>query len=139
MRCLGRAKDPELIQRTLDFILGGEVKTQDIYLPASGLRGHAEGVKALFSWLTEKWPEICKRLSGNPSILGSMVSICTSSFVKPEQLESVENFFNGVDTKAFDQPLAQSKDSIRSKISWLARDRDDVAAWVQENIQKARL
>ncbi|KAI0817898.1 peptidase family M1-domain-containing protein [Xylaria sp. FL0064] len=140
LRCLGRAKDPELIQRTLDLALSNEVKSQDIYLPTSGLRSHAEGVEVLFKWLTEKWPEVYKRLSGNPPILGSMVTICTSSFTKPEQLERVEKFFKDIDTKSFDQPLAQSKDAIRSKISWLARDRDDVATWVRENgYKKANL
>lgn len=87
----------------------------------------------MFSWLTEKWPEIYKRLSGNPPILGSMVTICTSSFAKPEQLQKVEEFFKDIDTKSFAQPLAQSKDAIRSKIAWLERDRDDVATWVREN------
>ncbi|KAI0533567.1 peptidase family M1-domain-containing protein [Xylaria digitata] len=140
LRCLGRAKDPELIQRTLDFSLSDEVKSQDVYLPTSGLRSHAEGIEALFSWLTEKWPEIYKRLSGNPPILGSMVTICTSSFAKPEQLEKVEQFFKDIDTKSFVQPLAQSKDAIRSKISWLQRDRDNVATWVKENgYKKANL
>ncbi|KAI1808367.1 peptidase family M1-domain-containing protein [Daldinia bambusicola] len=133
LRCIGRAKDPALIKQTLDFVLSGEVKSQDLYLPASGLRSHAEGIEALFNWLTEKWPEITKRLSGNSPILGSMVTICTSSFAKPEQLQRVEEFFKDIDTKNFAQPLAQSKDAIRSKISWLERDRDDVAQWVKEN------
>ncbi|KAI1454391.1 peptidase family M1-domain-containing protein [Annulohypoxylon moriforme] len=133
LRCIGRAKEPALIKSTLDLILNGEVKSQDIYLPASGLRSHAEGIEALFTWLTEKWPEINKRLSGNAPILGSMVTICTSSFAKQEQLQKVEEFFKDIDTKAFAQPLAQSKDAIRSKISWVERDRDDVATWVKEN------
>ncbi|KAI0018365.1 peptidase family M1-domain-containing protein [Xylariomycetidae sp. FL0641] len=139
LRTIGRAKDPELIQRTLDFILSDEVKSQDLYLPASGLRSHAEGIEALFSWMTKRWPDIIKRLSGNPPILGSMVTICTSSFAKPEQLERVEKFFEGIDTKLFDQSLAQSKDAIRSKISWVKRDHDDVALWVKENGYKASL
>lgn len=133
MRCIGRAKEPALIKSTLDLVLSGEVKSQDLYLPASGLRSHAEGIEALFSWLTEKWPEISKRLSGNAPILGSMVTICTSSFAKPEQLKKVEEFFENIETKSFAQPLAQSKDAIRSKISWVERDRNDVAAWVKEN------
>ncbi|RYP76131.1 hypothetical protein DL771_001955 [Monosporascus sp. 5C6A] len=133
LRSLGRAKDPALIQRTLDFTLSGEVKSQDLYLPTSGLRNHSEGIEALFSWMTEKWPEITKRLSGNPPILSSMVNICTGGFAKPEQLEKVEDFFRDIDTKNFDQSLAQCKDSIRSKIAWLQRDREDVASWVKEN------
>ncbi|CAJ2501512.1 Uu.00g043650.m01.CDS01 [Anthostomella pinea] len=139
LRCLGRAKNPELIQRTIGLILGNEVKSQDMYLPAGALRSHPEGIEALWTWLTEKWPEINKRLSGTPSMLSTMVTLCTSSFTKPEQLERVEKFFKDVDTTAFDQSLAQSKDSVRSKISWLERDRDDVAAWVKKNGYKASL
>lgn len=134
LRCLGRARDPALMQRTLDMMLSGDVKSQDIYLPASGLRGHPEGIEMLFQWLTEKWPEVQKRLSGNPPILASMVTISTSSFAKQEQLDKVEAFFKGVDTKAFDQPLAQCKDAIRSKIAWVARDGEDVANWVKANV-----
>lgn len=133
LRTLGRAKDPELIQRTLDMILSGEVKSQDLYLPASGLRSHPEGIEALYEWMTEKWPEVSKRLNGNANILGSMVTICTSSFAKQEQLDKVEEFFNNVDTKMFLQPLAQTKDAIRSKIAWVNRDRSDVASWVKDN------
>lgn len=62
-----------------------------------------------------------------------MVTICTSSFAKQEQLTRVEEFFKDIDTKTFAQPLAQNKDAIRSKIAWLERDRDDVATWVKEN------
>lgn len=116
------------------MMLSGDVKSQDIYLPASGLRGHPEGIEMLFQWLTEKWPEVQKRLSGNPPILASMVTISTSSFAKQEQLDKVEAFFKDVDTKAFDQPLAQCKDAIRSKIAWVARDGDDVASWVKANV-----
>ena len=136
---MGRAKDPELIKRTLDFILSGEVKSQDLYLPAAGLRSHREGTEALFTWMKANWTEIAKRLGGNPSILSSVVTICSSSFTKEQQLAEVEAFFKTVDTKSFDQSLAQSKDAVRSKIAWVARDATDVADWVKENGYQAKL
>lgn len=139
MRSLGRARDPELIKQTLALTLSGEVKNQDLYLPVSGLRSHAEGIDALFTWLQEQWGELHSRLSGNPGMLSTMVTICTAGFTKPEQLEKVKAFFKSVDTKAFDQSLAQSKDSVRSKISWIERDAEDVAAWVKDNGYKANL
>ena len=133
LRCLGRAKDPELIQRTLDMLFGGEVKEQDIYLPAAGLRSHPEGIEALFGWMTQNWDELVKRLPPGLSMLGSMVTILTSSFATPEQKARVEAFFGDRTTSGFDQSLAQSLDAIQSKISWLERDRDDVANWLKEN------
>lgn len=50
LRSLGRAKQPELIKRTLDLLFSGEIKDQDIYMPTSGLRSHPEGIEALFTW-----------------------------------------------------------------------------------------
>ncbi|KAK3695352.1 aminopeptidase 2 [Podospora appendiculata] len=133
LRCLGRSKDPELIQRTLGMLFGGEVKDQDIYMPTAGLRSHPEGIKALFVWMTENWDELVKRFPPALSMLGTMVSIFTSSFTTKEQLLEVEKFFKDKNTSGYEMSLAQSLDSVRSKISWLERDRADVAAWLKEN------
>lgn len=133
MRCLGRAKDPELIKRTLDLLFSGEIKDQDIYMPTAGLRSHPEGIEALFTWMTDNWDELVKKLPSALSMLGTMVTIFTSSFTKKEQLEKVEKFFSDKSTNGFNQSLAQSLDAIRSKISWLERDRADVAGWLKAN------
>jgi len=139
MRSLGRARDPDLMKQTLALALSGEVKSQDLYLPIAGLRSHAEGISALFEWLQEQWPELHKRLNGNANMLGSVVTICTAGFTQAGQLEKVEAFFKDIDTKSFDQALAQSKDSIRSKVSWIERDGKDVADWVDANGYRANL
>ncbi|KAL2022807.1 hypothetical protein VTK56DRAFT_4623 [Thermocarpiscus australiensis] len=133
LRCLGRAKDPELIKRTLDLLFNGEVKDQDIYMPASGLRGHPEGILALFEFMVDHWEPLIKKLPPALSMLGTMVTIMTSSFTKKEQLAKVEKFFEGKSTNGFDQSLAQSLDAIRSKISWVERDGADVSAWLRGN------
>ncbi|KAK4111805.1 hypothetical protein N656DRAFT_789986 [Canariomyces notabilis] len=133
LRCLGRAKDPELIKQTLGLLFSGEVKDQDIYMPATGLRSHPEGIEALFTWMTENWGELVKKLPPALSMLGSMVTIFTSSYTKKEQLARVEKFFEGKSTNGFDQSLAQSLDAIRSKITWVERDREDVATWLKKN------
>ncbi|KAK1754931.1 peptidase family M1-domain-containing protein [Echria macrotheca] len=133
LRVLGRAKDPELIKRTLDLIFSGEVKDQDIYMPTAGLRGHPAGVEALFTFMTENWDRLVEKLPPALSMLSTVVAICTSGFTKPEQLARVEKFFADKSTNGFDQSLAQSMDAVRSKISWLERDREDVAGWLKEN------
>lgn len=133
LRCLGRAKQPELIQQTLDLLFSGEIKDQDIYMPTAGLRSHPEGIEALFKWMVSNWDELYKRLPPALSMLGSMVQIMTSSFTKPEQLAQVEKFFADKNTSGYDQALAQSLDGVRSKISWLGRDKSDVAGWLKEN------
>lgn len=130
---LGRSKDPELIQRTLGLLFGSDVKDQDVYMPVSGLRGHAEGIDAMFAYMTKNWDAMYKHLPPALSMLGNMVMIMTSGFTKKEQLARVEAFFADKNNNGYDQSLEQSKDSIRSKISWLDRDGEDVAAWLKTN------
>lgn len=115
------------------MMFSGEVKDQDIYMPAAGLRGHTEGIEALFNWMTTNWDPLYKKLPPALSMLGTMVNMCTSTFTTEEQLATVEKFFEDKNTNGFDKSLAQSLDSIRSKAAWVARDREDVAAWVKEN------
>ncbi|PHH59184.1 hypothetical protein CDD81_3652 [Ophiocordyceps australis] len=133
LRSLGRAKDPELIKRTLGLLFGDEVKDQDVYMPVGGLRTHPEGIKAMFEWMTQNWDKMYQRLPPALSMLGTMVTIMTSGFTTQEQLSKVEGFFADKNNNGYDQSLEQSKDSIRSKISWLKRDGDDVASWVKAN------
>lgn len=107
------------------------MKEQDIYLPLGALRTHPQGIEALFSWMTENWDELTRRLPAGLSMLGTMVSICTSSFTNKNGLDRVQKFFSERSTKGFDQGLAQSCDAIRAKDAWLSRDREDVKQWVQ--------
>jgi aminopeptidase 2 len=133
LRSLGRAKDPELMKQTLSLPLGKEVKEQDIHLPISALRTHPEGIQALFTWMTENWDELARKLPAGLSMLGSMVTICTSSFTSTKDKERVEKFFATKSTKGFEMSLAQSLESIQAKSAWLERDRSDVANWVKDS------
>jgi aminopeptidase 2 len=122
-----------LIERTLAMLFGGEVKDQDIYMPAAGLRSHPDGIEALFGWMEGNWAELSKKLPPGLPMLGAMVTIFTSSFTTQQQLDRVEAFFQSKDTKGYDQSLAQSLDAIRSKVSWVRRDSEDVAGWLRAN------
>ncbi|CAM1502388.1 Fc.00g043720.m01.CDS01 [Cosmosporella sp. VM-42] len=133
LRSLGFAKDPTLIQRTLDYTLSKEVKTQDIYMPLSGLRAHKEGTLALWSWVKKNWETITKRLPPGISLMGDLVAMSTGSLTKEEQVADIRKFFSDKSTKGFDQELAQSLDAVKAKQNWLANDREDVERWLKEN------
>lgn len=132
LRSLGRAKDPELIQRTLAYSISKSVKEQDIYLPLAGLRAHQEGIEAFWAWMKENWDLLKAKMPPSFTLLGSTVSMATSSFTKEEQLRDVEKFFEGKSTKGFDRNLAQSFDAIKAKIGWLQRDKVAVEQWLKE-------
>lgn len=102
-------------------------------MPVIGLRTHHEGIEALYEWMEANWELLYEKLPPGLSMLGSMVNIMTSGFTSKQQLERVEKFFDAKNNNGYDQSLAQARDAIRSKISWLERDREDVAAWVKAN------
>ncbi|KAK4616064.1 Aminopeptidase 2 [Fulvia fulva] len=133
LRSLGRARDPELIKRTLAYSLSKHVKEQDIYLPLAGLRAHKEGIEAFWAWMKENWELLRQKMPPSFTLLGSVVSMATSSFTKEKQLKDVEQFFDAHSTKGFDRNLAQSYDAIRAKIGWINRDSKIVEQWLKDN------
>lgn len=133
LRSLGRARDPELIQRTLAYSLSKHVKDQDIYLPLAGLRAHREGIEAFWAWMKENWETLRQKMPPSFTLLGSVVSMATSSFTKEDQLKDVEAFFKDKSTKGFDRNLAQSSDAVRAKMGWLSRDGEAVEGWLKAN------
>ncbi|KAK6529859.1 Aminopeptidase 2 mitochondrial [Arthrobotrys megalospora] len=131
LRALGRSKDPQCIKDTLALSLSEHVKEQDIYLPLAGLRGHEEGIIALWQWAKDSWDILEQKLPPGLGMLGSIVQIVTSSFTSEEQIADVEAFFGTRNTKGFDKGLAQALDSVKAKANWLKRDQEDVKEWLK--------
>lgn len=133
LRSLGRAQDPKLIKRTLDYSLSKEVKDQDIYLPLAGLRAHRPGIEALWAWVQENWELLRKKMPPSFTLLGSVVAMATSGFTSEQKYKEIDAFFKEKGTKGFDRNLAQSLDAIKAKVGWLERDGKDVEGWLKEN------
>ncbi|KAI5290061.1 Aminopeptidase 2 mitochondrial [Ascosphaera acerosa] len=133
LRVLGSTPNPALIKRVLDFGFSDEVRNQDIYLPLGGLRAHAIGIELRWAWFKEHYDELTKKFPPVLSMFSSIVQLCTGGFTTEAQLQEVEAFFRDKDTKGYDQSLAQSVDSIRSRAKWVARDSKDVEGWLREN------
>ncbi|WQF78312.1 Putative peptidase M1, alanine aminopeptidase/leukotriene A4 hydrolase, ERAP1-like protein [Colletotrichum destructivum] len=130
LRTLGQARDPKLRQRTLDLLLNGEVRDQDIYIPIGSLRSTKGGIEALFDWLQTRWDDIYTKFPAQSSMIGSIVSYCTSGLTKQEQLDQLEKFFAEKEKKGFVRALSQSTDSIKAKIAWTSRDTEDLRKWL---------
>jgi aminopeptidase 2 len=104
LRVLGRAKSPELIERTLGLALSGEVKMQDVYMPIGGLRAHKEGIEKRWEWMCGVWDELVKRLPPSGTMLSSVMGMCAGGFTRTEQMKRVEEFFQTKDTKVSHPP-----------------------------------
>jgi aminopeptidase 2 len=119
-----------LVNKTLDLLLSGKVRDQDIYIPIGGLRSSKEGIDGLWQWLQVKWDDITEKFPPQSSMISSIVSYCTSSLTKQEQLDAVNKFFADKDKKGYERSLAQSTDAITAKVQWVQRDNGDVRQWL---------
>jgi len=130
LRSLGAARDPALMQRTVDLMLSEKVRSQDIYMAMGSLRGHSAGIRALWQWLQASWDEVRVKFPGSLPMLGTIVQSSTASLTRQEQLDELLAFFEDKDKGGYDRSLAQSIDSIKAKIEWTKRDGADVKAWL---------
>lgn len=134
LQTLGKFKSPELICKTLKHAMNSEVvKPQDIYIPLQGLRNHKEGIIALWKWMTTNWTELTTKFPPSLNMLGNIVTLCTSGYLVEGGIQEIKDFFKDKDCTGFDLNLHQSLDSLTSKSTWLSRDGQQVADWLEKH------
>ncbi|CCK68923.1 arginine/alanine aminopeptidase KNAG_0B04890 [Huiozyma naganishii CBS 8797] len=133
LKSLGQFNDPQLIQRTLSYLLDGTVLNQDICTPMVGLRSHKEGIEALWKWAKENWTGLVKRLLAGSPVLGHVVTVCTSGFTSEESIAGIKDFFSQVDTNGYNNNIAQAIDTITAKYRWVTRDSIAVKEYLSEH------
>jgi aminopeptidase 2 len=52
---IGRVRNPDLIKRTIRFVLSGEIRAQDIHGPFASLAANKETRDQLWEVMKEKW------------------------------------------------------------------------------------
>lgn len=134
LRAFGAFRDEKILEKVLDMLTKSDIiKQQDIYIPMQNIRTHAVGIERLWKWLKDNWDEIYELLPPGLSMLGSVVTFCTSGFTKLEQKQDVIEFFKDKNILGFDQSLAQSLDVITTKINWANRDSENIKNWLIDN------
>lgn len=133
LEALGRNDNPVLIQRCLDLILTEDLGNQDSYKLFNGLNAHMTGIDGLLNYLTENWERMIKEMPPTLPVLARNLTHMSMAINSQEQLDTLVRFFENKDTTGFENTLKQTVESIRSRILWTERDREDVAAWLKDN------
>lgn len=132
LKSLGRFAEPELMERTLGYLLDGTVLNQDVYTPMIGMRSHKEGIQTLWNWLQKNFDVIVKRLQPGSPLLGHVLNVSISGFTSYNDIDEINAFFKDKSTKGYDQNLAQAIDTVKSKAQWVSRDSEDVETYLKE-------
>ena len=133
-RCLhglGCSADRELLRRTLEFSLSGEVRAQDTPLAVAAVAANRFGRELAWDFLRERWAEFDGRYGQGGFIIARIVSITTEDFTTLDKAREVESFFEAHPAPAAARTIRQSLERIRSNALWLERDGESIARWLE--------
>ena len=123
MCAMGRTRDPELIERYLDFAFSGQVRPGDVLYVFVTLAGNAYAREQMWTFVKENWEsKILTMYKGSHSMLAYMVALPLRGFSSREKADEGEAFFKEHPVPEATMKLSQVLEKIRSKANWLERD-----------------
>eukprot|EP01100_Stratorugosa_tubuloviscum_P002329 TRINITY_DN1544_c0_g2_i1.p1 TRINITY_DN1544_c0_g2~~TRINITY_DN1544_c0_g2_i1.p1 ORF type:complete len:897 (+),score=492.54 TRINITY_DN1544_c0_g2_i1:157-2847(+) len=129
LRCLGRTRDAQTIQRALEFSLSDEVRKQDVFAIYFGTIWSITGRELTWQFLKNNWPKIYQIYGDGYMLLTRIVGVCTEYFSTEEKADEIEAFFNANPCPAAQRTIKQSCETIRLTAAWIKRESRNVADW----------
>lgn len=131
MRSLGSSSDPKLLERTLQFAIGPEVRSQDTVFVIGSVAANPLGMELAWKFVQENWAELFKRYDGG-FLLSRLVQMTTANFNTEEKAKEIEAFFDAHKTPAAERAVKQSVEKVRSNARWLAAEGEAIGKWLAE-------
>lgn len=132
LRALCMFKDKKLLNRTLDFSLSEQAKSQDILKTISFVWANPWGRKIAFDYLKDHWSMILKKFEGGH--LFSRFVMPAGNFVTEEEAKEVERFFKKNSAAGIERTVAQVLEQIKSNAAWYKRDRKKIEAFLSGSL-----
>jgi aminopeptidase N len=127
---LGRFRDPKLIERTLQFTISPDMRSQDApYFLSSMLRRPA-AEKPTWTFIQQHWGEIQKL--GGPYAAAAVVQ-GTGSFCDAGMRDEVQSFFTAHPAPGAERSLKQSIERTNYCIEMKTQQEGPLASWLRDN------
>ena len=141
LSALGASPDPDVLASALNLTLQNEpVRPQDVVYIFRTVGGNPKGRRQGWQFVKDNWTFFHDRYhKGSFSMLASIISSSTTSFSSLNDAQDVEDFFSKRDQNSIDRVIRQSLERIRLQASWLERNRDPVAKWLQQFLRIGRI
>jgi aminopeptidase N len=128
MYALASFSDPALVRRTMEYILGPEVRNQDAKLFIARLIGNGDARALAWQLLREHWNDVQKKTGefvGNTVIVGALGSFCDA-----RTLAHVRQFFGVHKVPDAERTLQQAIERISACAARSAAQSAKLAAWL---------
>jgi aminopeptidase N len=127
-RTLASFNDPKLLERTLEYALGPDTRSQDSLLLVSEVMRNPAGEKVAWDFARDHWTDIEKL--GGPFASAILVHT-TGSFCSAEMLDQVKSFFAGRTMPAAERTFKQSLERINYCVDLKQQQGAQLASWLQ--------
>jgi len=132
LRCIGYAKDEKLILKALEYLISGEVRTQDVFILANSCVSSANGRLLTWNFVKSNWEKLLSMLSGGNFLLTKFVSLA-DGFATEEKAKEVEEFFSKNSQPSIERTISQTLETIRANSSYLNNNLEPVTTWLKSH------
>lgn len=120
--------DSHLVQRTLDFAISPDVRSQDSLGLIGNVMGNPEGQGLAWAFIRSHWDEVVK--AGGP-FASAQVQNSVGVFCDAAMQGQVRDFFSAHPSGAAERTLRQSMERINNCIAMKAQQSSQLATWLQ--------
>jgi puromycin-sensitive aminopeptidase len=133
LRTLAIFRNPELVAKTLDLIVSGQIRGQDSPGVLSSLLAHYDTQRQSWTFVKQNWDKILKLFP--PTSMRHVASAC-SNFYRHKDEEDLVAFFGSHKVPFGDSAVARALEDVH--ISVLYHERSDAAIrkWVKTEASK---
>ncbi|KAF8198250.1 leucyl aminopeptidase [Mycena galopus ATCC 62051] len=135
IRGIGCTEDLSLLKELFSYILT-KARDQDVSIFFRAMEPNPLARPLLPSLLKDNYEALSKRFATN-SMLKYIVASCFRGLSTQEAHDDAEAFFKDKDTTRYSMALAQALETIRARIIYIARSRDDLSDWLTKWEQRS--
>ena len=127
---LSSFRDPQLLQRTLDYAISPEVRSQDTLNLLGAVMGNPAGEKLAWNFVRSHWAEVEK--AGGPFASAQVVT-STGAFCDAGLRDEVTDFFSVHRVAAAERSFRQAVESIKNCVDLKAQQSNQLASWLDSH------
>jgi aminopeptidase N len=127
LRTLARFTEPALVTRTLDYVVSGQVRNQDSWIPISILLRNRDTREQTWEYIQHHWDKVHAQFTTNS---GSRVVAAAGSFCSVEKRDEVASFFATHQVDAAERTLAKALDSINDCVHLRSSQEPNLHEWL---------
>ncbi|HXV65979.1 MAG TPA: M1 family metallopeptidase [Nitrosopumilaceae archaeon] len=117
-------KNEKILLKTLKFILGKEVRSQNLALPIIRTASNPYAKTFMWPWLKQNWKSLSKKFGkGNP--IANRIVASISLFADDTMQKEIKNFFKKNPSPGTEMTLAQTIERIRINSKFLRHIRSE--------------